>query len=180
MSDPRWSDVDADINDALMHLGMALKIFGAGGFQDPDVEGYKSSGSFMHGMTAGYTSLENALKRILDILNETPPAGTDRWHKDLIDRISRPMAGGNARPALVDEEMKQDLLECMRMRHRVRHSDYGEFVPSKAEPAVEAAGRITARVRDVVARFKRAVDPEPDENNDGGDGAGGGAAGGPP
>lgn len=67
-----------------------------------------------------------------------------------------------------------------RMRHRVRHSDYDEFVPRKAEPSVEAAKRIISRIRPAIAAFKKKVDPEPGEENDGGDGAGGGSSGGPP
>jgi hypothetical protein len=169
VSDSRWTDVDADLDDALRHFGMALQIFAAGGFEIPGVEGYKNSGAFMHGMAAGYTSVENALKRILDILGETPPSD-DGWHKAIIDRVSRPMAGSNARPALFDDEMKRDLLECMRMRHRVRHAAYDEFIPTKAEPSVEAARHIVSRVREAIVQFKQKVDPEPGE-------AGGGAGG---
>jgi hypothetical protein len=179
MSDPRWTDVDKNIDDALRHFGMAVRIFAEAQFDAPDLEGYKSSGAFMHAMGTGYTSVENAVERILDILGETPPSGKD-WHKALIDRVSRPLTGSIARPAFFDEEMRSDLLECMRMRHRVRHSDYDEFVPRKAEPSVEAAKRIISRIRPAIAAFKKKVDPEPGEENDGGDGAGGGASGGPP
>ena len=55
MSDSRWTDVDRDIDDALRHFGMALRIFAAGGFDAADLEGYKSSSSFMRGVAAGYT-----------------------------------------------------------------------------------------------------------------------------
>jgi hypothetical protein len=127
----------------------------------------------MHAMGAGYTSVENALKRILDILGETPPS-------DLIERVSRPMSGSNARPAFFDDEMRRDLLECLRMRHRVRHSDYDEFIPTKAEPSVGAARRVASRIKEAIARFRKQVDPDPKDENDGGDGAGGGASGGPP
>jgi hypothetical protein len=179
MSDPRWTDVDRDIDDALRHFAMALQIFEAGRFDAPGLEGYKNSSSFMHAMATGYTSVEDALKRILDILGETPPTG-DAWHRDLIERVSRPMGGSNARPAFFDKEMRRDLLECMRMRHRVRHRDYDDFVPTKAEPSVDAARRIVSRIRNTVAEFNKKIDPDPSEENDGGVGAGGGASGGPP
>jgi hypothetical protein len=39
MSDSRWSDVEADVEQALMHFGMAIEIFEAGGFDDAGVEG---------------------------------------------------------------------------------------------------------------------------------------------
>lgn len=177
MSDARWTDVDKDIDSALMHLGMAIRLFEAAGFDAPDLDGYRNSSAFMHAMGAGYTSVENALLRVLDILGETPPSG-NAWHKDLIDRLSRPMSGENARPTFFDAEMRRDLLECLRMRHRVRHSEYDEFIPNKAEPSIEAARRILSRIKEVVAQFKKQIDPV--DENDGGDGSGGGASGGPP
>ena len=59
------------------------------------------------------------------------------------------------------------LIECMRMRHRVRHSEYDEFIPTKAEPAVDAARRIISCLRETVAQFKAKIDPDPDNNDDG-------------
>lgn len=50
MSDARWTDVDKDIDNALMHLGMAIRIFEAAGFDAPDLDGYKNSSAFMHAM----------------------------------------------------------------------------------------------------------------------------------
>ncbi|MFC4941785.1 MULTISPECIES: hypothetical protein [Bradyrhizobium] len=81
---------------------------------------------------------------------------------------------------MFDAETRRDLLECLRMRHRVRHAEYDEFIPNKAEPSIEAARRVVSRIREVVARFKSQVDPDPNDENDGGDGSGGSASGGPP
>lgn len=125
-----------------------------------------NSRAFMHAMGAGYTSIENALLGF-------SPSG-EAWHKDLIDRLSRLLTGENARPAFFDAEMRRDLLECLTMRHRVRHSEYDEFVASKAEP-IEAVRRVLPRIKDVAARFKKQIDPDPKDENDGGDGSGGGA-----
>ena len=63
------------------------------------------------------------------------------------------------------------------MRHRVRHSSYDEFVPHKAEPSVDAARKIIASLRAAVTEFRKKIDPDPKDDNDG---AGGGASGGPP
>ena len=50
MSDSRWSDVEADVEQALMHFGMAaIEIFEAGGFDDAGVEGYKATAAFNRG-----------------------------------------------------------------------------------------------------------------------------------
>ena len=179
MSDTRWSDVEADIEEALRHFGMALRIYEAGGFDDPDIEGYKSTSSFKHAMEAGYTAVERAVERILGILGEELPSGRD-YHKALLDRVTRPLAGDHARPAIFDEKMKRDMLEALSMRHRVRHSSYDEFIPAKAEPTIDAARKIMSRIREAIAEFKKKVDPEPSSDNDGGDGAGGGVGGGPP
>jgi hypothetical protein len=180
MSDSRWSDVDADIDQALLHLGMAVEIFEAGGFDVPGREGYKSTSAFKQGMDAGYTAVERAIESILGILSEEPPSGRVDYHKALLDRVTRPLQGEHARPAIFDDAFKQDLLEALRMRHRVRHSSYDEFVPHKAEPSVDAARKIIARLRAAVTEFKKKIDPDPKDDNDGGDGAGGGASGGPP
>ncbi|MCK1463505.1 hypothetical protein M2175_006987 [Bradyrhizobium elkanii] len=61
MSDARWTDVDKDPDYALMHHGMAIRLFEAAGFDAPDLDGYRNSRAFMHAMGAGYTSIENAL-----------------------------------------------------------------------------------------------------------------------
>src|SRR3954471_17118109 len=102
MSDDRWTDVDADLESAISQLGMARRTFQRGGFDsgDPDTA-WERSNAFLHGMETGYTLLEKAVMRILDILGETCPSG-DAWHKDLIDRVSRSMQGDKGRPAILD------------------------------------------------------------------------------
>jgi len=174
MSDSRWSDVEADVEQALMHFGMAIEIFEAGGFDDAGVEGYKATAAFKQGMDAGYTAVERAIEGILNILGEEPPAGRD-FHKALLDRVTRPLTGDHARPAIFDEGLKHELLEALRMRHRVRHSSYDEFIPRKAEPSVDAARTIIARLRDAIATFKKTIDPDRTTRD-----KGGGALGGPP
>jgi hypothetical protein len=160
MSDHRWTDVDADLDSAITQLTMALRTFDRGGFDsiDPDVA-WERSNAFLHGMESGYTLIEKAVKRVLDILAETSPSG-DAWHKDLIDRVSRPMQGGKGRPAIFDADLRSDLLELMRMRHRARNAIYDDFDASKAGPSVEAAKRVLSRLRDAIAGFKKIVDPE--------------------
>lgn len=60
MSDSRWSDVEADVEHAFMHFGMAIDIFEAGGFDDPDVELYKSTAVFKQRI--GYAAVERAIE----------------------------------------------------------------------------------------------------------------------
>jgi hypothetical protein len=158
MSDSRWSDVEAEVEQALKHFGMAIEIFRAGGFDDPGIEGYKSISAFKQGMDAGYTAIERALEDILSILGEELPTGRD-FHRILLDRVSRPLVGDHARPAIFGEHLRQNLLEALRMRHRVRHSSYDEFIPQKAEPSVEAAREIVVHIRSTIAEFRKKIDP---------------------
>lgn len=161
MSDDRWSDVEADLDSAMTQLGMAVRTFERGGFDSDDpVTAWERSNAFLHGMETGYTLVEKAIQRILDILGETSPSG-DAWHKDLIDRVSRPMQGDKARPAIFDSALRLDLLELMRMRHRARNAAYGDFDAAKAGPSVDAARRVLLSLRDAIAEFKKVVDPEP-------------------
>jgi len=154
VSDSRWSDVEADIKQALLHFEMAIQIFQAGGFEDSGMEGYKSTSAFKQGMDAGYSAVERAIEGVLGILGEELPTGRD-YHKVLLDRVARPLTGDHARPAIFDEDLRQDLLETLRMRHRARHSSYDEFIPRKAEPSVDAARKILLRLRDAVEEFKK-------------------------
>lgn len=62
-------------------------------------------------MDAGYTAVERAIEGILNILGEESPAGRD-FHKVLLDRVTRPLTGDHARPAIFDEDLKQELLEA--------------------------------------------------------------------
>jgi hypothetical protein len=124
-------------------------------------------------MDAGYTAIERAIEGILNILGEESPAGRD-FHKVLLDRVTRPLTGDHARPAIFDKGLKQELLEALRMRHRVRHSTYDEFIPHKAEPSVDAARTINARLKDAIAKFKKTIDPDRNtRDNDGGSASGG-------
>ena len=159
MSDHRWTDVEADLDSAMAQLGMALRTFDRGGFDsdNPDAA-WERSNAFLHGMETGYSLIEKAITRVLDILKETCPSGY-AWHKDLIDRVSRPMEGENARPPIFDAGLRLDLLELMRMRHRARNAIYDDFDAAKAGPSVEAARRVLPRIRTSIAEFRKIVDP---------------------
>lgn len=54
--------MEADVEQGLMHFGMAIDIFEAGGFDDDGVEGYKATAAFKQGMDAGYTAVERAIE----------------------------------------------------------------------------------------------------------------------
>ncbi len=158
MSNARWLDVEADLAAAILHFGNAVGLFERGGFDIPDaLERYARGYALMHAMQAGHTSAEAAMRRVLDILREERPTGED-WHKALIARLSRPLTGKYARPALLSREMATDLYETLGFRHRAMHS-YGDFDPSKAKAAIEAAARLKSSLPAAVASFRDIVDP---------------------
>jgi HepT-like protein len=168
MSDTRWTDVEVDLENAAVQLGMAVRTFGRGGFDSEDADAaWERSNAFLHGMETGYTLIESAIKRILGILGESLPTG-DSWHADLIERASRAISGANGRPAIFDAGLRRDLLELMRMRHRARNLIYDEFDAAKAGSSVEAANRVLARIMNAIEDFKKMVDPEPSDDNEGG------------
>lgn len=142
-----------------MHFDMAIRLFDAGGFERAGIEGYRSSTGFLFAMQAGYTSIENAVRRVFDILAEVPPSG-EYWHRDLIDRAARPISGANARPAIIDQALRDHLLECMRMRHRARNANYDELDPRKAAPSVEAARSVLMQLPAAIATFRTIIDPD--------------------
>ena len=159
MSDARWMEVDVDVQSALLHFGMAVRIFDAGGFDAPDPEGYARGAAFMHAMQSAHTSAEQALVRVLDILEEQKPTG-EHWHKDVITRLSQPLAGRLARPALFSGEAAKDIDETRRFRNRAVRS-YNSFEAARATPAVAAARRLMGSLGLAFSEFKRAVDSDP-------------------
>jgi hypothetical protein len=91
MTDARWIEVDDDIAAACLHFGNAARLYDEGGLGAPDLSGYRARMALLYAMQSGHTSLEAALKRILDILGEEPPAG-DQSHSQLVRRASREIA----------------------------------------------------------------------------------------
>jgi hypothetical protein len=166
MSDARWMEVEVDLQSALLHFDMAVKIFNAGGFDAPDPEGYTRSAAFMHAMQSAHTSAEQALVRVLDILGEEKPTG-EQWHKDLISRLSRPLAGQAARPALFSGETAKDIDETRRFRNLAVRS-YNSFEAVRAAPAVAAAKRLLVSLGPAFSEFKSAVDSDPTAESEGG------------
>jgi hypothetical protein len=159
MSDARWMEVEVDVESALLHFGMALRIFDAGGFDAPDPEGYARGAAFMHAMQSAHTSAEQALIRVLDMLEEEKPTG-EQWHKDVISRLSRPLAGKLARPALLPGDSAKDIDETRRFRKLAVRS-YDTFEAARAMPAVAAARRLMVSLGPAFSAFKRAVDSDP-------------------
>ena len=85
MTDAWWTEVEDDLDSACRHFGRAAKLFDEGGFGRDDLAGYKADMALQHAMQSAHTSLESALVRILEILDEEWPTG-EKWHADLVRR----------------------------------------------------------------------------------------------
>lgn len=172
MSDARWLDVEDDLASAITHFSRSVEIFERNGFAGEDLQAYMSRMSLMQAMQSGYTALETALERILEILGEEKPTGSN-YHADLLRRVSREVAGN--RPAILSGQLAEAVDEARRFRH-VARKGYDSFRLEGAASAIRSA----ALIRDGIARaidvFRREV--EESDENDGGDGSGGGACGG--
>ncbi|MDP4024758.1 hypothetical protein Q8W71_19190 [Methylobacterium sp. NEAU 140] len=158
MTDARWTDVEDDLAAAVHHFGNAARLYDAGGFDDPDLDGYRARMGLQHAMQAGYTSLEGALHRVLDILGEEVPTGPSS-HADLVKRLSRAVTlPGRFRPAILTPDVAADVDEARRFRHRAAH-DYDSFAPQRAAPSIEAARRLAGSLAPCIRLFRDRIDP---------------------
>jgi hypothetical protein len=163
MTDARWIEVDDDLDSACFHFHNAAGLADEGGFEAAGLAGYRAQMALLHAMQSAHTSLEAALKRILEILGEEAPIG-GRSHVDLIRRVSRTVTTpGHVRPAILTPDVVRDVDESRRFRHRATHG-YDNFDPAQAIPSLEAARRLAASLKPCILAFRNEVDPpEPNE-----------------
>jgi hypothetical protein len=158
MTDARWIDVLASLDEAVGHFTNATLIYDEGGFDGDDLAAYKARMALMHSMQSAHTSLEGSLTRILAILGEEAPMGPSS-HEDLVARVSRAVEiAGRERPAILGNEVAKDVHETRRFRHKAVHG-YDSFDASRATPTIDAARRLAASLKPAVECFKEAIDP---------------------
>ncbi|KQT83040.1 hypothetical protein [Aurantimonas sp. Leaf443] len=165
MTDVRWIEVEDDLASACRHFGNAAWLADDGGFDDDGIAGYRARMALLHAMQSAHTSLEGALRRILEILGEEPPVGGNS-HVDLVRRVSRAVdTPGHVRPAILTPDVFRDVDESRRFRHRATH-DYDNFDPTLAKPSIEAARRLAVGLGPCIAAFRDRVDPPSPEVDD--------------
>lgn len=158
MTDARWIEVEDDLASACFHFRNAARLSDAGGFEEDDLAGYRAQMALLHAMQSAHTSLEAGLKRILEILGEEAPAGSQS-HLDLVRRVSRAIdTPGHVRPAILTLDVARDVDESRRFRHRATHG-YDNFDPTLAGPSIEAARRLASSLQPCIAAFKSRIDP---------------------
>jgi hypothetical protein len=79
-----------------------------------------------------YTGVENIFKRVSIELDGEPVSG-DSWHRELLLRMKSSRKG---RPALLSEELHDELLEFLRFRHVFRNAYSFDLDWQKMSPLV--------------------------------------------
>ena len=152
-----WNDVERDLASSQRHFSLAVDLFDE--IQDvvPSRDHYVRTMGFLHAMQSGYTSFEAGMKRLLALLDEPLPTGSE-WHKALLRRLEEPAPG--SRPALVEEPaLKRALRGLLAFRHVAAHV-YDEFDVDRAALAVQHARVFLVGIGPALARFRATVDPD--------------------
>lgn len=110
--------------------------------------------AFLHAMLSGHTSLEAALVRILELLEEEAPRGRHS-HADLIARVCRSIG---ERPAILTGETAAAADETRRFRSISAHA-YDKFDRTRAGPAVQAATTLARTLSAQIKAFRDKIDP---------------------
>lgn len=166
MTDARWAEVEADVRSACRHYGMAVRIFDAGGFGDPDVAdldlddlgAYRNRGALRQAMLFAGISLERALERILEMLGEDrSPNSSPRGGRaeEVAPSLDMP---GLRRHAVLTPGIEDDVNEARLFgRRALRRRDHPD--PGQAARSIEAARRLSLGLPVRIADFRDSVDP---------------------
>lgn len=152
-----WNDVERDLASSRRHFTLAVEVFDELHDMLQSREQYVRTMGFLHAMQSGYTSFEAGIKRLLALLDEPLPTGSD-LHKALLRRLEEPAPG--SRPALIEEPaLKRALRGLLAFRHVAAHV-YDEFDRDRAALAVKDARVFLAGIDPALARFRAIVDPD--------------------
>jgi hypothetical protein len=154
VSDARWIEIDRAIASATGNFARGVEFARHPGLQVDDLIGSALRMGFMHAIQAGHTSLENALLRLLDLLDEARPSG-ESWYADLIGRVARTLPD---RPAILSAELSAAADETRKFRNRAARA-YDNFDPTRIMPTIEAADRLARQLPAAIAAFRQAIDP---------------------
>lgn len=102
-----------------------------------------------------YTGMERIFSRIAKELEGGMPKGED-WHKELLDDMALELE--DVRPAVISEELRENLEEYLRFRHLFR-SVYGFVIRGeRLKPLLDNFDTILLQFKDSVARFNLFLD----------------------
>ncbi len=152
-----WNDIERDVSSSRRHFAKAIEVFGHLRGASGEENYYFQTAAFMHAMLSGYTSFEAAMKRLLALLGEPLPSGSD-WHTALVQRIATADVG--SRPAILDDAALVRAVSGLRgFRHVAAHA-YDEFDEDRAALAARDAETFLAEIDPTLARFRAIIDPD--------------------
>lgn len=151
-----WADVDDDMRIARRHLERAVAMLRSDQLGRSGPEDDTDEVAFKYRMLGGYTAFESALKRLLLMLEEEPPRGSQS-HADLLRRFRKAIPG--SRPALLDEDLHRAADELRKFRHVAIHV-YDDLDLDRAALLVRDAELFLAGIGPALARFRAAIDPD--------------------
>ena len=154
MSETDWIEIDRAAASAVSNFQRGIQFARHAGFRTGDLIGEALRLGFMHAIQAGHTSLENALVRILDLIDETRPRG-ETWHADLIGRAGQALSH---RPAILPRDLAAAADETRRFRNRATRA-YDNFDPDRIEPTLSAEATLERGLPAALAAFRQAIDP---------------------
>jgi|GEM_PF-675043 len=152
MNDAVWKLVEEAFEAARRHFELAVALHDRDTMAGASDDAYYAGMAFMHGMFAAHSSVETGLERILELYQETVPAGKTS-HLDILKIAAMATP---SRPPILDDATFGLLNETRRFRHVAAHS-YADFEPVKAAPSVAAARQLALVLPTVFDRFKTAV-----------------------
>ncbi len=151
-----WDEIDRDMASAERHLSNGASLFRRKGFGTALPVDEADEMAFMHMMQSGYTSFEAGLKRILLLIGEEQPKGSQS-HADLLRRFQTVKVGD--RPALLDERLFRAATELRKFRHVAMHT-YDYLDHDRAALIVRDAEFFLSEIGPALARFRAAIDPD--------------------
>lgn len=153
----RWADIERDIASSRRHFGRSVALFSDLREAKPEQDSYAVTMAFLDAMQSGYASFEAAMKRLLNLLDEPLPAGSE-WHEDLLLQLATAEPG--SRPALIDEPaLRRAAQGLLGFRHVAAHV-YDDFDEDRAALAVRDAEIFLDGIGPALARFRAAIDPD--------------------
>ncbi|MGI3899709.1 MAG: hypothetical protein ACRYGP_22025 [Janthinobacterium lividum] len=151
-----WADIDPDMRLAHRHLGRAVEMLRSHQLDHSNPEDDTDEVAFKYRMLGGYTAFESALKRLLLMLDEEAPRGS-QTHADLLRRFHTGIPG--SRPALLDDKLYRAADELRKFRNVAIHV-YDDLDLDRAALLVRDAEVFLAGIGPAFARFRTAIDPD--------------------
>jgi len=154
-----WSELKEEIELELAQLRAQFEIV-AGlrkkvNAHAPNAVEAMALAAFLH---AFYNGVENAFKRVAIHFDEGPPRG-NASHIKLLDRMAQ---ASRNRPAVISDEVRNQLLRYLNFRHVFRHAYSFQLQWRKTAPLVLEVEDVFQQLEDALGAFLHMTAPRED------------------